>query len=107
MIYILILAHPKKDGGEKLISVYPELIAFAIWLVSLALLRIHVKNRKLEQVLADYIALYRRIGFSDQEKQNIINSIVAILQEKGFKLSNEDVAQIEKIVDSKLLEKVE
>ena len=76
--------------------------------------RIHVKNRKLEkivtiveQVLADYVALYRRIGFSDQEKQNIINSIVAILQEKGFKLSNEDVAQIEKIVDSKLLEKVE
>ncbi|BBL27593.1 hypothetical protein LDE01_08900 [Lactobacillus delbrueckii subsp. delbrueckii] len=48
--------------------------------------RIHVKNRKLEQivtiveqVLADYVALYRRIGFSDQEKQNIINSIVAIL----------------------------
>jgi hypothetical protein len=76
--------------------------------------RIHVKNRKLEkivtiveQVLADYVSLYRRIGFSDQEKQNIINSIVAILQEKGFKLSNEDVAQIEKIVDSKLLEKVE
>jgi hypothetical protein len=76
--------------------------------------RIHVKNRKLEQivtiveqVLTDYVALYRRIGFSDQEKQNIINSIVAILQEKGFKLSNEDVAQIEKIVDSKLLEKVE
>ncbi|MCD5546910.1 hypothetical protein LOB32_05995 [Lactobacillus delbrueckii subsp. lactis] len=49
--------------------------------------------------------MYRRIGFSDQEKQNIINSIVAILQEKGFKISNEDVAQIEKIVDSKLLEK--
>lgn len=114
----MILAHSQKDGGEKLISVYPELIAFAIWLASLALLtilrRIHVKNRKLEQivniveqVLADYVALYRRIGFSAQEKRNIVNSIVAILQEKGFKLSNEDVAQIEKIVDSKLLEKVE
>ncbi|MBT8986871.1 hypothetical protein BTI45_05960 [Lactobacillus delbrueckii subsp. bulgaricus] len=45
--------------------------------------RIHVKNRKLEkivtiveQVLADYVALYRRIGFSDQEKQNIINSMM-------------------------------
>jgi hypothetical protein len=29
------------------------------------------------------------------------------LKEKGFKLSSEDVAQIEKIVDSKLLDKVE
>lgn len=80
IIYILILAHSKKDGGEKLISVYPELIAFAIWLVSLTLLtilrRIHVKNRKLEQIVT-------------------------------IKLSNEDVAQIEKIVDSKLLEKIE
>ncbi|MCD5504784.1 hypothetical protein [Lactobacillus delbrueckii] len=114
----MILTHSKKGGGEKLISVYPELIAFAIWLVSLALLtilrRIHVKNRKLEQfvaiveqVLADYVALYRRIGFSNQEKQNIVNSIAAILKEKGFKLSSEDVAQIEKIVDSKLLDKVE
>ena len=76
--------------------------------------RIHVKNRKLEQfvaiveqVLADYDALYRRIGYSNQDKQNIVNSIAAILKEKGFKLSSEDVAQIEKIVDSKLLDKVE
>ena len=114
----MILAHSIKNWGEKHISVYPELIAFAIWPASLALLtilrRIHVKNRKLEQfvaiveqVLADYVALYRRIGFSNQEKQNIVNSIAAILKEKGFKLSSEDVAQIEKIVDSKLLDKVE
>lgn len=85
---------------------YVELIALGLWLacvVGIGILgRLHFKNKKLEQfritannLMKSYLSFYDQENLSDEKKINrVANAVVAGLQAKGFKVTEQDVADI-------------
>lgn len=85
---------------------YIEFIALGLWVASIVgigiLSKLHFKNKKLEQfrvtasdLMKSYLSFYDQENLSDEKKINrIANAVVDGLQAKGFKVSEQDVAEI-------------
>lgn len=85
---------------------YVELIAMALWVISVVgigiLSRIHFKNKRLEQIrdtadklMKSYVCLYDKENLSNMQKINRVgNAVVDGLEAKGFKLNEQEVQDI-------------
>lgn len=85
---------------------YVELIALALWVISVIgigiLSRVHFKNRRLEQfrntadnLMKSYVCLYDKENLSNTQKINRVgNAVIDGLEAKGFKLNEREVQDI-------------
>ena len=85
---------------------YVELIALALWVISVIgigiLSRVHFKNKRLEQfrntadnLMKSYVCLYDKENLSNTQKINRVgNAVVDGLEAKGFKLNEQEVQDI-------------